>query len=59
MLQVVSIKIFLMNFDFLFSRCHFRNPGHQYVITIIKNITKYLTKTVHLDDSELVTQNKH
>lgn len=42
MLQVVSIKIFLMNFDFLFSRCHFRNPGHQYVITIIKNITKYL-----------------
>lgn len=42
MLQVVSIKIFLMNFDFLFSRCHFRNPGHQYVITIIKNIPKYL-----------------
>lgn len=42
MLQVVSIKIFLMNFDFLFSRCHFRNPGHQYAITIIKNITKYL-----------------
>ena len=30
MLQVVSIKIFLMNFDFLFSRCHFRNPGHNY-----------------------------
>ena len=42
MLQVVSSKIFLMNFDFLFSRCHFRNPGHQYVITIIKNIPKYL-----------------